>query len=285
MTSSVAVLGAGTMGAGMVKSLAREGIPVTVWNRTADKAQALEDVGAQSATSVADAVRNADCIITMLYDADAVLQVTDEILAAAKPETVWLQCATVGLKGIAQLAEQVGNRMPLVDAPVLGTKQPAENGALVVLTSGPRAAVESVTAVLEAIGSRTQYVDEELGHATALKLTCNAWLASLTAAAAQSVALAEAMGIAPQQFLEAIKGGSQDAPYLQGKGAQMIAADYAPAFSLDAASKDVALVQSACAATGVPADLIDAVQALCARSLALGHGRDDIAAIKTAFDS
>jgi 3-hydroxyisobutyrate dehydrogenase len=166
---------------------------------------------------------------------------------------------------------------------VLGTKEPAENGALVVLTSGPPAAVESVTAVLAAIGSRTQHVDDQVGHASALKLACNAWLASLTAAAAQSLALADALGVNPHQFLDAIKGGSQDAPYLQRKGAQMIAADYAPAFSLDAASKDLLLVENACTATGLPANLVQAVQELCARSRALGHGREDIAAISTAF--
>jgi 3-hydroxyisobutyrate dehydrogenase len=271
------------MGAGIVKSLAREGIPVTVWNRTAGKAQALREFGAQPAASVADAVRNADCIITMLYDADAVLDVGEEVLAAAEEGTVWLQCATVGLDGIARLADRVGDRLQLVDAPVLGTKQPAESGALVVLVSGPRPAIDAVGAVLAAIGSHTQYVDDQLGHATALKLACNAWLVSLTAAAAQSLALTQALGIDPRQFLEAIRGGSQDAPYLQRKGAQMITADYSPAFSLNAADKDVALLQNACAAAGVPSDLADALRVLSARSVALGHGHDDIAAIRTAF--
>jgi len=283
MTQSVAVLGAGTMGAGMVKSLVREGIPVTVWNRTAAKARALGDLGARPAPSITEAVTSADCIITMLFDAEAVLQVSEEILSAARPGTVWLQCATVGVEGMAELADQVGSRLQLVDAPVLGTKQPAESGALVVLTSGPRKAVESVTAVLAAIGSRTQHVDDKVGHASAVKLACNAWLASLTAAAAQSLAITEALGVDPHQFLQAISGGSQDAPYLQRKGAQMIAADYAPAFALDAAGKDISLVQDACTATGVPADLVDALQELCTRSRALGHGQDDIAAIRTAF--
>jgi 3-hydroxyisobutyrate dehydrogenase len=166
---------------------------------------------------------------------------------------------------------------------VLGTKQPAESGTLVVLASGPRPAIDAVSAVLAAIGSRTHYVDDKLGHATGLKLACNAWLVSLTAAAAQSLALAEALGIDPRQFLEAIRGGSQDAPYLQRKGAQMITADYSPAFSLNAADKDVALLQNACAAAGVPSDLADALRVLSARSVALGHGHDDIAAIRTAF--
>jgi 3-hydroxyisobutyrate dehydrogenase len=228
-------------------------------------------------------VRDADCIITMLYDADAVLQVTDEILSAARPSTIWLQCATVGLQGIARLANRVGDQLRLVDAPVLGTKQPAENGTLILLASGPHDAIASVAAVTNAIASRTQYVGGELGDATALKLTCNAWLTSLTAAAAQSLALAEALGIDPQQFLTAIRGGSQDAPYLQRKGAQMIAGDYAPAFSLEAAHKDVALVRSACQATGVCSNLVDALQALYARGVGLGHGREDIAAILTAF--
>jgi 3-hydroxyisobutyrate dehydrogenase len=180
-----------------------------------------------------------ECIITMLYDAEAVLQVADDILVESTSATVWLQCATIGLDGPAQLAWRVGGRLRLVDAPVLGTKQPAENDALVVLTSGPRAALDSVSVVLAAIGSRIQHVDNVVGHATALKLACNAWLAGLTAAAAQSLALTEALGVDPRQFLTDIGGGSQDAPHLQRKGPQMIAADYIPAFALFAAAKDM----------------------------------------------
>lgn len=282
--TSTAVLGAGTMGAAMTRSLARSDLPVSVWNRTPARSEALAGDGVGAAASVADAVRGADVIITMLFDADAVLEVADEVLANASPDAVWLQCATIGGDGIRTLVDRVDGRLALVDAPVLGTKQPAENGKLVVLASGPRAAVDRAEPVLAAIGSRTQYLGEEPGHATALKLACNAWLASLTAAAAQSLALTEALGVEPQQFLEAIRGGTQDAPYLQRKGAQMIAGDYPPAFSLAAAAKDVELVQSACEAAGVPSGLVEAIGDSISRSIELGHGNDDIAAIRAGFD-
>jgi len=279
----VAVLGTGTMGAGMSRSLLRSGAEVTVWNRTPGKADDVVSAGATRADTVAEAVRDVECVVTMLYDADAVLAVCDDIVANAAPGTVWMQCATIGLDGMGQLTERVGDRMILLDAPVLGTKQPAENGALVVLASGPETAVEAARPVLDAIGKRTIHVDHELGHATALKLACNAWLATLTAGAAQSLALTQALGVDPRLFLDAVKDGTQDAPYLQRKGAQMLTGDFEPAFTLDAATKDAQLVQAACRATNVPTDLADGLSSLFTRGTSLGYGQDDVAAVITAF--
>lgn len=281
----VAVLGTGTMGAGMSRSLLRSGAVVTVWNRTPAKADDLVSAGATRADTVAQAVRDVDCVVTMLYDAEAVLAVCDDVVANAGPGTVWMQCATIGLDGMAQLGERVGDRLVLLDAPVLGTKQPAEKGALVVLVSGPETAVDAAGTVLGAIGKRTIYVDDELGHATALKLACNAWLATLTAGAAQSLALARALGVDPRLFLDAIKGGTQDAPYLQRKGTQMLAGDFDPSFTLDAAAKDAELVLAACRATNVATDLADGLSSLFTRGTDLGHGQEDIAAVIAAFRS
>ena len=135
----VTVLGAGTMGAGMVRSLRRAGLPVRVWNRDGAKARALTDVGAVAFDSPAAAADGADVVITMLHDADAV---TDAIRRAAPaPGTVWLQTSTVGLDGAERtiaLARELG--VEFVDSPVMGTRKPAEEGALVFLASGSESA-------------------------------------------------------------------------------------------------------------------------------------------------
>src|SRR4051794_39057432 len=132
----VAVLGTGTMGAGMVRSLRRAGIPVRMWNRAAEKAQALTDTGAEVFDSPAEAADGADVVLTMLFDADAAIDVINKAAPAAG--TTWLQCSTVGVEGAGQVAAAAAAlELVLVDCPVLGTREPAEKGALVMLASGP----------------------------------------------------------------------------------------------------------------------------------------------------
>src|SRR3954469_11066482 len=164
----VAVLGTGTMGAGMVRSLRRAGLPVRMWNRAAEKVQALTDSGAEPRPSPAEAVDGADVVLTMLFDADAAI---DVIRQAAPPAgTTWLQCSTVGVDGAertAAVADELG--LVLVDCPVLGTKEPAEKGALVMLASGPERTREQLAPVLDALGSKTLWLGDA-GAGSRLKM-------------------------------------------------------------------------------------------------------------------
>src|SRR4051812_12341525 len=149
----VAVLGTGMMGAGMARSMGRAGLAVTAWNRTRARAMPLAEDGIEVADTVGDAVSGADAVVTMLFDTEAVLAVTPDIVGALGPNAVWLQSATVGLDGIARIAEKAGNQ--LVDAPVLGTREPAEQGRLVPLVSGDDRLIDRVRPVLDAIGTKT----------------------------------------------------------------------------------------------------------------------------------
>ena len=251
----VAVLGTGTMGAGMVRSLGRAGLPVRMWNRAADKARALTDTGAEACDSPADAVRGADVVLTMLFDTDAVLEVIRQ--AAPPAGTTWLQCSTVGVDGAertAAVAAELG--LELVDCPVLGTKEPAEKGALVLLASGPDVARAPLGPVLEALGSKALWLGEA-GAGSRLKMACNAWLFMVTAGAAQSIALARGLGVDPQQFLSAIEGGPLDAPYAHVKGALMIDGEFPVSFALGGAAKDARLIREALATAGL-SDRLDA---------------------------
>ena len=278
----VAVLGTGIMGSGMARSMRRAGIDVTAWNRTKATAQPLADDGIAVADSVAQAVTGADVVLTMLFDADAVLGIADELLASLATDAVWMQSATVGVEGIRRIAERAAGAA-LLDAPVLGTRQPAEQGKLVPVVSGDGALIERVRPVLDAIGARTVVAGDRVGDATALKLACNAWVLSITAATAQSLALAEALGVAPELFLESIAGGPADSQYAQAKGKTMLAGDFAPAFGLDGGRKDLTLIAAAAESSGVPAALLDGVRAVFDAAGAGGHDADDIAAVYTAF--
>src|SRR6476659_567988 len=174
------------MGAGMARNIAAAGLPLRVWNRSQDKADALADTGAQVAGSVAEAVTGADLVVTMLFDADSVAATLEQARGAP------------GHDRLAALAGDLG--VPLVDAPVLGTRKPAEDGALVVLASGPEEVRPRVGPLFDAIGSRTLWVGPA-GAGYRLKLAANAWGLTVVEGIAESLALARALGLDPALFL------------------------------------------------------------------------------------
>jgi 3-hydroxyisobutyrate dehydrogenase len=283
-TPKVALLGTGTMGVGMTHSMLRAGLPVTVWNRHPERAKPLAADGATVAESAEDAVREADVVVTMLFDEPAVTAVMTQVAGAVREDAVWVQSSTVGRRGTAALAafaEEHG--LTMLDAPVVGTKQPAEDGELVVLASGAEAARSVAQPVFDAIGGKTVWVGTEIGAASALKLVANAWVATLTAGTAQGIQLTRALGLDPQLFLDTIGGGASDSPYLQVKGKAILEGRLAPQFALDGLLKDLRLIREAAAAGRVPTTLIDALLAAFASASEEGHGGEDIAAVAASF--
>ncbi len=272
------------MGLGMARSLLRNGFAVRAWSRTIERAQPLAADGASIAGSAVDAVRGADVVLLMLFDTEAVLQTLTDAAPGLSSKTVILQSSTIGPAGIAEVGRLVGAaEWNLLDTPVLGTKAPAEQGRLVVLASGRPQLRERAQPVFDAIGSRTVWAGDELGRASALKLACNSWVAALTAAAAQSLALATGAGLDPHLVLDALGGGPSDSPYLHVKGESMISGDYPVSFALDGVRKDLGLMSQLAGETGVGAPLLDCLQSIYAQASDLGHGADDLAAVITAF--
>ena len=275
---TVALLGTGTMGAGMARNIAAAGLPLTVWNRTRAKAEPLADAGARVADSAADAVRDADLVVTLLFDVESVESALADVRDALRPGATLVQMSTVGVDGadrLAALAAELG--LVYVDAPVLGTKKPADDGALVVLASGPEDARAAVQPLFDAVGSRTVWVGDA-GQGTRLKLVANSWVLTVVEGIAESLTLAKALGVPPEQFLDVVKGGAMDAPYVQLKGSAMLAGDFTPSFGLDGAAKDAGLIVEAARAAGADLGVIEAVQQHFARALDAGHGDLDMAA-------
>lgn len=273
----VALLGTGTMGAGMARNIAAAGLDLRVWNRSAEKAQPLADV-ATVAGSVAEAVEGADVVLTMLYDADSVAETLEQARGHLGTDTVWLQQSTVGVEGsdrLVALADDLG--VVLVDAPVLGTRKPAEDGALVVLASGPESARALVDPVLEAVGSRTMWVGEA-GAGSRLKLACNAWVVTVVEGIADSLALARELGLDPALFLEAVQGGAMDAPYVQLKGKAMLAGEFEPSFALSGALKDTELILAAADSAGLELGPMPGIREHLKRAEDAGHGDQDLSA-------
>jgi 3-hydroxyisobutyrate dehydrogenase len=296
-TETVAVLGAGgTMGFPIARNIAAAGIPVRAWNRSRDKAEPLAKDGATIADTPAGAARGAAIVITMLADEDAVTGAMDgpdgalAVMPGANHENghrtddpngpqhaIWIQMSTIGeaaTKRCAELANRAG--VGFVDAPVLGTRQPAEERKLVVLESGPEEARPRTQPIFDAIAHRTIRAGEA-GAGTRLKLVTNSWVLAVVEAGAETVALAEGFGLDPGLFFQAIEGGTLDLPYLRMKGTAMMRREFPPAFRLTLAAKDAALVRQAAEDHDMDLPLVDAI----ARRLAQGakeHGDEDFSA-------
>jgi 3-hydroxyisobutyrate dehydrogenase len=279
--STIAVLGTGRMGAPMARNLLRAGFGVSVWNRTPRRAQELVDAGARLANSPADAAGSADVVLTMLADGDAVAHAMtgpEGALSALRPGSVWIQMATVGVEWTDRLVALARDHgIEFVDAPVSGSDGPARDAQLVVLASGSDAVRERVQPLFDAIGRRTLWVGPA-GNGTRLKLVLNNWLASITEAMAETLALTGALGLEQELFLEAIAGGPLEAPYAATKGRAMLAGEFSPGFALHLALKDVRLALDAGHDGGLDLPVADAV----ARRWELAmpaHADDDLASV------
>ena len=277
-SQTVAVLGAGgTMGLGMSRNIAKAGVTVRAWNRTRENADPLQDDGITVVDSPLDAVAGADVIVTILSDGDAVLETAEQFLPAAPNNAIWLQMSTIGHDATDRCiaaAKQAGVRF--VDAPVIGTKKPAEEGKLVVLASGPDDVRDQVEPIFDAVGQRTMWVGKA-GAGSRLKVAVNVWIVALVEGAAESLALAEGLGLDPKLVIDAVSGGPLDLPYLQIKGGMMLDREFPPSFKLGLAAKDARLAAAAAKDAQLDLPLVEAI----AERLTAGsgeHGDADMAA-------
>jgi 3-hydroxyisobutyrate dehydrogenase len=279
--SGVAVLGAGgTMGFGMARNIARAGFQLHAWNRTRERAEALVDDGATIHDTAAEAAAAADVIVTMLSDADVVLasmEGADGALAGARRGSVWAQMSTIGEHGTSRCVELAHRHgLAFFDAPVLGTKQPAREGALVVMASGPGAERERVQPVFDAVGRRTMWIGEA-GAGSRLKLVTNAWIVAVVEGAAETIALAEGLGLDGELFFEAIDGGPLDMPYLRLKGRAMLERDFEPTFALRLATKDAILAEESAERLGLDLPVLTAISRRMQQAVP-EHGEEDLSA-------
>jgi 3-hydroxyisobutyrate dehydrogenase len=271
----LAILGTGIMGAPMARNLAQAGHDVVAWNRTRDKAEGID--GVTVADGPAEAVAGAEVVVTMLADGAAVEQVWGVAADAVDASAIWWQCSTVGLEATERLRE--ASTVTYVDAPVLGTKQPAEEGKLTVLASGPAEALDKLAPLFDAVAARTIRLGES-GEGTRAKLVLNSWVLAITTATAETIELAQGLGLDPQLFLEVIAGGPLDSAYAQMKGAMILEGRTGEAsFPLKHAHKDARLVLDAARRHGADAGLASVIEERFARASDAGLGDADMAAI------
>jgi 3-hydroxyisobutyrate dehydrogenase len=284
MTSSdtdVAVLGTGIMGSAMARNLLAAGLSTTVWDRSPDATAPLAQAGATAAASPTAAVRAARVVITMLPTAAVVDEVVfDGGVAAAFAEgAAWAQMGTIGVTETQQAAARLSQLRPdvlYVDAPVSGSKGPAEAGKLLILASGPPAAEPIVRPAFAAIGRKTVWLGEA-GQGSKLKLAVNAYMCTLIEGVAEALELAKRLGIDTSSLADAIEGGPLDAPIADAKLYKMEQSDYAPEFPLEWALKDIDL---ALAVGGDDLPLLAALSREWHAAVSAGYGRDDVSAAR-----
>lgn len=215
----------------------------------------------------------------MLARGEIVRQVMEDAGAGLAEGVVWAQMSTVGLESardLGELADRLG--IAYVDAPVLGTRQPAEAGELIVLASGDRGARERCAPAFDAMGSKVVDLGDEAGVASRFKLIANSWVVALTEATAETLALARAPGVEGEHILETFAGGPLDSGYLQMKGKAMLAGTWEPSFPLSLARKDTDLVLAAAHDADLDLPAMRGVAEAFARAEEAGHGEDDLAA-------
>jgi 3-hydroxyisobutyrate dehydrogenase len=266
--ATIAVLGTGHMGAAIARRLLASGHVVTVWNRTASRTTPVVAAGARASASPADAVADAEVVISMLTDAravDAVLFGPGGAARALRPVTCVVQMSTVGPDEVRHLARRLPDGVDLVDAPVAGSVAAAEAGTLLLLAAGERDALARVTPILKALGTVREC--GRAGDGAALKLVLNTALVTGVAALADTLAVADAVGVDRDTAIEALRAGPLG-------GAVQRATATGARFSFALAAKDIDLALRELG--GTPAPIAHAT----ARALrAVPHQTADIATI------
>ena len=225
----VAVLGTGLMGAPMARNLCQAGFSTTVWNRTAAKATALGAFGAEIAGHAAEAVAEADIVISMLSDGPtgALVQADTALRAALRPGTIWVEMGSIKPEEARAAAEdlrQLG--VSYVDAPVSGGTKGAEEASLAIMAGGAPEDFDRVAAALSAMG-RPVHVGP-VGAGQLAKLANQAIVGIAIAAVAEAMLMLQKGGADPAAVRTALKGGFADSTILQLHGARMTTMDFTP---------------------------------------------------------
>lgn len=276
--TTVAVIGAGALGAAMATRLAEGGFDVCLWNRTAARAEevAAESAGVLAARTVAVAVADADIVLTVLRDGPAVAAVAEEMLPAMSSNAVWVQVSTVGPVDAHKLRDIAASHgITFLDAPVSGSTPQARQGALLWLVSGQDAAVDVARPVLKVLGKEINVVGAGL-EASALKLAVNTWLAASTVATADVLKVCEALEVPHETLVRTLQATPLAMPYAFAKIDLMEKQQYPAGFAVDLALKDLELtLQNA----KLRLPFLEAVRERLKATVRAGHGREDVAAV------
>jgi 3-hydroxyisobutyrate dehydrogenase-like beta-hydroxyacid dehydrogenase len=286
MRLRIGFLGLGTMGAPIANNLRKAGHEVTVWNRTASKADHIVKKGARLARTPRECAEGRDLVLTCLSDEkalDAVLDGPDGVLAGLAEGEVLVDLSTAGVQAARSTAERAGKRgARFVAGPILGSRAAAEKAQIVLVVGGPAAARERARPALHAVSAR-MFEFEDAGQAALMKLCINSVGGAMIAAFAEALALGASGGLEITRIVEVLQASGFHSPVFLMKGEQVVQRDFAPRFAIQLAEKDQRLAQEAAAAQGARMPVNEAVRRLLSEAVESGRGEQDVAAMADLF--
>jgi 3-hydroxyisobutyrate dehydrogenase len=285
----VAFLGLGIMGRPMAANLARAGFELSVWNRTAERAESFAaEHRARVAPTPADAARGAEVVVTMLVDSpqvEAVLLGDDGAASALEPGAVCLDMSTIAPSASRAIAERLAERgLALVDGPVTGSRPKAEDGTLTIMVGGDPEPVARVRPLLDAMGELVVHVGPT-GHGQLSKVIANTVTAINAAAISEALTMARTAGLDLEAWLRVARAGSSGSTMLELKAGPMIEHDFDPLFRLGHMLKDVRHCLEEARALGIELRLAGVAERMYSEAAADGHGDEDFAAVVTVAEA
>lgn len=279
---SIALLGLGTMGSGMAANLLKAGFPLSVYNRTRSKAEALGEQGARIADTPADAAKDAAIILSMLAD-DAAARETwlgeHGALHTAAPGAVLIECSTISPAWVAELGAKAHSKgVKLLDAPVTGSRLRAAGGQLTFLVGGEASVLDTATSVLQAMGKEIVHLGP-LGSGAKIKLVNNFLCGVQVASFAEGITWLERSGLNMDLALDVLKRGAPGSPLLAEISARMTHRDYIVNFVLKLMSKDLLYAHDAAAELGVDLTTATNARALFEQAAAEGYSDLDMSSV------
>jgi 3-hydroxyisobutyrate dehydrogenase-like beta-hydroxyacid dehydrogenase len=276
----IAFLGLGKMGTPMARRLIAAGNALTVWNRTSDRGPALD--GAQVALTSAEAVRNAEAVLTMLFDDAANEQVlfgADGAIQALKPGALHMSHSTISVDLSDRLAAEHARRGQFfVAVPVFGRPNVAEDGRLWIVAAGADDAIAKARPLLEPLSRGISVIGSEPRQAHALKLGGNFLISAMIHALSESFVYAQGQGIDPAAFLDTVNSALFQSPFYAAYGQVMLHPPEQPGATIELGAKDLSLLRKAAASRHTTLSLADNLAEVFAEAVRSGLGSEDWAA-------
>jgi 3-hydroxyisobutyrate dehydrogenase len=287
MLTNIAVLGVGTMGSAFARRLLGAGLHVSVWDVFPAAAARLADAGAHVAATPEDAVRDASVVLTMVPTIASIEETMPRALAAMPRGATWLQMSTIGAEGTDHaiaLAKEHRPDVVFVDAPVSGSRVPAEQGKLLILASGPAATLDALVPVISALGQKTMRW-ERAGSGSRMKLVLNTWLAVLGEGIAEAAVLAQAYDVSLDDVSACLGSTALNAPWALSKLEKIEHNAFDPDFSLALASKDLHLALDAAVSAHRRLPMVQSIATQWESALQAGLGDRDVVGAYLALSS
>ena len=284
----VGFIGLGTMGTPMALNIKNAGYGLSVWNRNPAKAEPFRTLGITVCASPAELAASCDVLVIMVFGPEALQEVLNGghgLCAGLKPGCTVINMSTVSREStLAAASAVVACGGVFVDAPVAGSKKPAEDAALTILAGGDRAAVDRIIALLKTMGRVVIYCGP-VGQGTAMKLFINLFLGTLMQSLAEGLCVGKKMGLDIPDMLATIENSAVSCPLFKVKGAAISNGDFSKNFSVDLIYKDLTLLLEAAHRLGIPLPLTAAAHEVFSEARAMGFGDEDMAAVIKVIES